>query len=131
MIRRQHEAGEPAISVDTKKKELVGPYRNGGQELRAKGDPEEVNGHDLMDPEQGKVAPYGVYDLKQNEAWVSVGISHDTAEFAVETIRTWWKEMGAPRYPQAKSVLGCVPQGQWLVDGPINTCASFWESDRC
>src|SRR5580658_7478337 len=105
MIRRQHEAGEPAISVDTKKKELVGPYRNGGQELRAKGDPEEVNGHDLMDPEQGKVAPYGVYDLKQNEAWVSVGISHDTAEFAVETIRTWWKEMGAPRYPQAKSVL--------------------------
>jgi transposase len=104
-IRRQLEANEPVISVDTKKKELVGSYRNGGRELRAKGDPEDVNVYDFVDDEQGKVAPYGVYDIKKNEAWVSVGISHDTAEFAVETIRTWWKEMGRARYPQVTSVV--------------------------
>lgn len=105
MIRRQFEANEPVISVDTKKKELVGPYKNGGRELRAQGDAEEVNVHDFANKEKGKVAPYGVYDLHQNEAWVSVGISHDTAEFAVQTIRTWWNEMGAPRYPNATSLL--------------------------
>ena len=104
-LRRQLEADEPAISVDTKKKEMVGPYKNGGRELRAQGDPEEVKVHDFIDKEQGKVAPYGVYDLNKNEAWVSVGISHDTAEFAVETIRTWWKEMGAPKYPNATSLV--------------------------
>jgi len=104
-IRRQLAAREPVISVDTKKKELVGPYKNGGRELRAQRDPEAVNVHDFADKEQGKVAPYGVYDLQRNEAWVSVGISHDTAEFAVETIRTWWKEMGATRYPDATSLL--------------------------
>jgi transposase len=104
-IRRQLAANEPAISVDTKKKELVGPYKNGGRELRAQGDPEDVNVHDFADEEQGKVAPYGVYDLQNNEAWVSVGISHDTAEFAVETIRTWWRELGAPKYPGATSLL--------------------------
>ena len=103
-IRRQLEANEPVISVDTKKKELVGPYKNGGRELRAKGDPEEVNVHDFADKEKGKVAPYGVYDLQSNEAWVSVGISHDTAEFAVETIRTWWNELGQQRYPEATSL---------------------------
>ncbi len=105
MIRRQQEANEPAISVDTKKKELVGTYKNGGRELRAQGDPEEVNVYDFIDKKKGKVAPYGVYDLLENEAWVSVGISHDTAEFSVETIRTWWNEMGAPRYPDATSLL--------------------------
>jgi hypothetical protein len=105
MIRRQQEANEPAISVDTKKKEIVGSYKNGGRELRAHGDPEEVNIYDFVDKKQGKVAPYGVYDLQENEAWVSVGISHDTAEFAVQTIRTWWEEMGAPRYPDATSLL--------------------------
>jgi hypothetical protein len=104
-IRRQLEANEPAISVDTKKKELVGPYKNGGRELRAQGDPEDVKVHDFVDEEKGKVAPYGVYDLQQNEAWVSVGISHDTAEFAAQTIRTWWNEMGASRYPDATSLL--------------------------
>ena len=104
-IRRQLEANEPVISVDTKKKELVGPYRNGGRELRAQGDPEDVKVHDFVDKEKGKVAPYGVYDLQKNEAWVSVGISHDTAEFAVETIRTWWNEMGAPKYPDASSLM--------------------------
>lgn len=104
-IRRQLEANEPVISVDTKKKEMVGPYKNKGAELRIKGDPEEVNVHDFIDKEQGKVAPYGVYDLLWNEAWVSVGISHDTAEFAVETIRTWWKEMGTAKYPNAASLV--------------------------
>jgi hypothetical protein len=105
MIRRQIEANEPVISVDTKKKELVGNYKNGGRELRANGAPDDVNVHDFVDPENGRAAPYGVYDLQQNEAWVSVGLSHDTGEFAVQTIRTWWKEMGAPRYPEASSLL--------------------------
>jgi transposase len=104
-IRRQLEANEPVISVDTKKKELVGLYKNGGRELRAQGDPEDVNVHDFVDQDKGKVAPYGVYDLQKNEAWVSVGISHDTAEFAVETIRTWWNEMGASKYPNATSLV--------------------------
>ncbi len=104
-IRRQLETNEPVISVDTKKKELVGSYKNGGRELRAQRDPEDVNVHDFADKEKGKVAPYGVYDLQENEAWVSVGISHDTAEFAVETIRTWWNEMGASKYPHATSLV--------------------------
>jgi hypothetical protein len=103
-IRHQLEAHEPAISVDTKKKELVGPYKNGGRELRAQGDPEDVNVHDFVSAD-GKVAPYGVYDLHKNDAWVSVGISHDTAEFAVATVRTWWQEMGAPAYPHATSLV--------------------------
>jgi transposase len=105
VIRRQLEANEPVISVDTKKRELVGPYKNGGRELRAQGDPEEVNVHDFIDPNEGRATPYGVYDLQQNEAWVSVGISNDTGEFAVQTIRTWWNEMGAPKYPDASSLV--------------------------
>lgn len=105
MIRRQLETNEPVISVDTKKKELVGPYKNGGRELRANGDPDDVKVHDFIDPEQGRASPYGVYDLQENEAWVSVGLSHDTGEFAVHTIRTWWKEMGVQRYPDARSLL--------------------------
>ncbi len=104
-IRGQLQANEPVISVDTKKKELVGSYKNGGRELRAQGDPEEVNVYDFVDKVNGKVAPYGVYDLQENEAWVSVGISHDTAEFAVETIRTWWQEMGSLKYPYVSSLL--------------------------
>jgi hypothetical protein len=103
-IRQQLAARAPVISVDTKKKELVGPYKNAGRELRAHGDPEDVRVHDFVD-DDGKVAPYGVYDLHQNEAWVSVGISHDTAEFAVETVRTWWHEMGAATYPTASSLV--------------------------
>lgn len=105
LVRRQLAAGEPAISVDTKKKELVGSYKNGGRELRPQGDPEIVNVHDFPEPGQSKAVPYGVYDLAENEAWVSVGISHDTAEFAVATIRTWYQELGQPLYPNATSLL--------------------------
>ena len=103
-IRRHLAAQEPVISVDTKKKELVGPFKNGGREWRAHGDPEDVNVHDFVTAD-GKVAPYGVYDLQANDAWVSVGLSHDTAEFAVATIRAWWQEMGAAKYPRATSLL--------------------------
>jgi hypothetical protein len=104
-VRQQVAANEPAISVDTKKRELVGPYENGGRELRPKGDPEEVNVHDFKDKELGHVRPYGVYDLENNEGWVNVGINHDTAEFAVEGIRSWWHELGQARYPHASSLL--------------------------
>jgi len=97
-------AGEPAISVDTKKKELVGDFKNGGRELRPKGDPELVRVHDFKIPELGKVAPYGVYDIAANHGWVSVGVSADTAAFAVESIRRWWYKLGQARYPQAKAL---------------------------
>jgi hypothetical protein len=93
------------ISVDTKKKELVGLYKNAGKSYRPKGDPIKVNGHDFPDKELGKVAPYGVYDLKNNEAWVNVGTDHDTAAFAVESIRRWWHMMGEARYPNARKLL--------------------------
>ena len=105
VLRQQAEANQPAISVDTKKKELVGPYKNGGSELAANGNPVDVNVHDFIDKELGAARPYGVYDLNKNEAWVSVGINHDTGEFAVQTIRTWWEEMGALRYPDANSLV--------------------------
>jgi Rhodopirellula transposase DDE domain len=98
-------AGDPVISVDTKKKELIGAFKNGGQEWQPKGQPEEVRVYDFLDPDLGKVAPYGVYDVAAHQGWVSVGIDHDTAEFAVESIRRWWKEMGQPRYPHARRLL--------------------------
>ena len=104
-VQLQLAAGEPVISVDTKKKELVGPFKNGGRELRPQGDPEKVRVHDFLIPELGRVSPYGVYDLGQNEAWVSVGTDHDTAAFAVESIRRWWRTMGQPLYPEAKRLL--------------------------
>lgn len=104
-VRRQLEAGAPAISVDTKKKELVGSFKNVGRELRPQGDPETVQVHDFPSQGEGTAIPYGVYDLAENEAWVSVGISHDTAEFAVETIRTWYRELGHPLYPTPASLL--------------------------
>ncbi len=104
-VRQQLAAGEPAISVDTKKKELVGSFKNSGRELRPQGDPEWVNAHDFPSQSEGKAIPYGVYDLAENEAWVSVGISHDTAEFAVATIRTWYEELGRRLYPRATSLL--------------------------
>ena len=94
-------AGEPAISVDTKKKELVGDFKNSGRELRRQGDPEKVRVHDFKIPELGKVAPYGVYDIAANHGWVSVGIDADTGAFAVESIRRWWYKLGKPRYPNA------------------------------
>jgi Rhodopirellula transposase DDE domain len=93
------------ISVDTKKKELVGDFKNNGKELRPKGDPEKVRVHDFVDLELGRATPYGIYDLGRNSGWVSVGIDHDTAEFAVETIRRWWRTMGKPVYPEAKRLL--------------------------
>jgi len=97
--------GQPVISVDTKKKELVGEFKNGGREVRPKGEPERVRVHDFVIPELGRAAPYGVYDVTENEGWVSVGIDHDTAEFAVESIRRWWRTMGRPRYPGAARLL--------------------------
>src|SRR5947209_9835962 len=98
-------AGEPAISVDTKKKELVGDFKNGGRELRPKGDPETVRVHDFKIPELGRAVPYGVYDIAGNTGWVSVGVDHDTASFAVNAIRRWWQSMGRARYPDARSLL--------------------------
>jgi Rhodopirellula transposase DDE domain len=95
-------AGEPVISVDTKKKELVGDFKNNGRELRRKGDPEPVRVHDFKIPELGKVAPYGVYDIAANHGWVSIGIDADTGAFAVESIRRWWYRLGQARYPHAK-----------------------------
>jgi transposase len=102
--KRLQYANQPIISVDTKKKEIIGNYKNSGAEWREKGKPEEVNGHDFPDPKNPKAAPYGVYDITRNEGWVSVGISHDTAEFAVATIKRWWSKMGKKRYPNAKSI---------------------------
>jgi hypothetical protein len=104
-IRCQIDAGNPAISVDTKKKELVGDFKNNGRELRPRYDPEEVRAHDFVDKMLGKASPYGVYDIEKNEAWVSVGISHDTAEFSVNTVRAWWQEMGQRLYGEASSLL--------------------------
>jgi len=97
-------AGQPVISVDTKKKELVGRYKNGGREWHPEGEPEEVRVHDFVDPELGRANPYGVYDIGADEGWVSVGTDHDTSAFAVQTIRRWWFSMGRPRYPKAKEL---------------------------
>lgn len=93
--------GFPVISVDAKKKELVGNFKNSGREYRPKGQPEEVRVYDFIDKELGRVTPYGVYDVANNEGWVNVGLDHDTAAFAVEAIRTWWAQMGKERYPAA------------------------------
>ena len=110
-VQLQLSLGQPVISVDTKKKELVGPFRNAGRELRPKGAPEEVRMHDFLIPELGRVSPYGVYDLGQNEAWVSVGTDHDTAAFAVESIRRWWRSMGETLYPGATRLLVTADAG--------------------
>ncbi len=96
---------QPVISVDAKKKELVGHFKNHGKELRPKGDPEKVQAHDFVDQEVGRATSCGIYDLGRNSGWVSVGMDHDTAEFAVVTIRRWWRTMGKPAYPQAKRLL--------------------------
>jgi len=98
-------AGDPVISVDTKKKELVGNFKNGGRELRPQGNPEKVLVHDFVIPELGRAIPYGVYDLGSNTGWVSVGIDHDTATFAAESIRRWWRSMGRPLYRGRKRLL--------------------------
>ncbi len=110
-VQLQLSLGEPVISVDTKKKELVGPFRNAGKELRPKGDPEQVLMHDFVIPELGRASPYGVYDVGANAAWVSVGTDHDTAAFAVESIRRWWATMGQPLYPDARRLLVTADAG--------------------
>jgi len=104
-VSAQMAADQPVISVDTKKKELVGDFKNGGQEWRPRGDPEKVRVHDFMIAELGKVSPYGVYDLLRNQGWVSVGLSHDTAAFAVASIERWWTHMGRRAYPKARTLL--------------------------
>ena len=103
-VRAAQAAGQPVISVDTKKKELVGNYKNGGTDYRPKGNPRRVKVHDFEDKELGKVAPYGVYDVGANTAWISVGISSDTAQFAVASIRCWLDRMGRGRYPAAREL---------------------------
>jgi hypothetical protein len=100
-----HASGSPVISVDTKKKELVGDFRNAGREWQPEGEPVPVRVHDFIDPELGKAIPYGVYDLAKNVGWVSVGIDHDTPEFAVESIASWWRYMGRKAYPDATQLL--------------------------
>jgi hypothetical protein len=105
MVTKFQRQRQPVISVDTKKKELIGDFKNAGREWRPQGQPEQVRVHDFIDDELGKVAPYGVYDVTANVGWVSVGIDHDTAEFAVQSIRHWWLEMGRPTYRQAKRLL--------------------------
>jgi hypothetical protein len=103
---RDHmDAGDPVISVDARKKENVGPYRNRGREWRPEGEPEEVNVHDFIDKELGKVTPCGVYDIAGNAGWVNVGTDHDTAAFAVATIATWWDKAGQAAYPDARRLL--------------------------
>jgi hypothetical protein len=106
-VTRAQRRGQPAISVDTKKKELVGDFKNGGRRWRRTGEPDHVRVHDFIirDPGHGKAIPYGVYDLRRDEGWVSVGIDHDTASFAVHAIRRWWQQMGRRAYPGARSLV--------------------------
>jgi len=110
-VRKSLRRQQPAISVDTKKKELVGDFKNGGRQWRPRGDPEKVRVHDFPDKKLGKAIPYGVYDVAQNAGWVSVGMDHDTAQFAVNTIRRWWRRMGRRRYPRATELLIVADSG--------------------
>ena len=110
-IRRHNRRREPVVSVDTKKKELVGPYKNAGRSWRNSKDPEEVNEHDFIDKELGKAIPYGIYDLGRNRGWVSVGIDHDTAAFAVASLRSWWTNEGRAAYPNTRRLLICADAG--------------------
>ena len=105
LVRRFDRRGQPAISVDTKKKEIIGDFKNAGQTWRPQGQPEPVRVHDFIDPSKGKAIPYGVYDILNNQGWVSVGVDHDTAQFATNSIRTWWRRMGARRFPRASELL--------------------------
>jgi len=121
-VKEYLKRGDPVISVDTKKKELVGDFKNNGQERQPKGQPEKVRVHDFADPEKGHVRPYGVYDMGRNEGWVSVGVDHDTAAFAVETIRRWWRQMGQKAYSQAKQLLITADAG-----GSNGTRVRLWK----
>jgi hypothetical protein len=104
-VGRVQKRGQPVVSVDTKKKELLGDFKNPGQEWRPKGDPEKVRVHDFKDKELGKAIPYGVYDVANNQGWVSVGIDHDTAYFAANSIRRWYEDMGSKRFPRARELM--------------------------
>ncbi len=110
-VRSHQRRGQPVISVDTKKKEKVGDFKNAGQEWHPKGTPEKVRVYDFIDKKLGKVAPYGVYDLTKNDGWVSVGIDHDTAAFAVASIRRWWRKMGYPAYSKVSHLLITADSG--------------------
>jgi transposase len=110
-VQAQQRRGEPTISVDTKKKETLGNLKNAGTTWRPKGRPREVDTHDFPDPRKGKAVPYGVYDLRHNEAWVSVGVGSDTADFAVEAIRCWWRRLGRGRHPEATRLLITADSG--------------------
>jgi len=110
-VKRYIQRKRPVISVETKKKELVGPYNNAGQTWRKPGDPQPVNMHDFPDKQQGKAIPSGVYDLGQHVGWVNVGRDHDTASFAVESIRRWWVHLGKPLYPRVRTLLICADSG--------------------
>lgn len=114
--------GQPVVSVDTKKKELVGDFKSGGREWRPQGEPEPVRVYDFVDKVLGKVNPYGVYDPTANRGWVSVGVDHDTAEFAVETLRRWWEKMGRARYPNATDLLVTADGG-----GSNGTRVRLWK----
>ena len=110
-VKALSKTGDPVISVDTKKKELVGAFRNGGRTWRKKGKPQQVNVHDFPHLGRGKVIPYGAYDIVRDRAVVNVGVSHDTAEFAVESIRRWWRLDGRRAYPEAQRLLICADSG--------------------
>ncbi len=110
-VREHMEAVQPVISVDAKKKELVGDFKNAGRQYEPSGAPERVNVHDFMDKDLGKAIPYGIYDVSANTGWVSVGIDHDTSAFAVATLRSWWRTVGAVRYPGADRLLICADSG--------------------
>ena len=110
-VRAFQERSQPVVSIDAKKKELVGDFANKGQEWQPQGTPEEVGTHDFPDPRLGKAIPYGVYDMTTNHGWVSVGIDHDTAQFATATLRRWWQAMGSQLYPQAETLLVTADSG--------------------
>jgi hypothetical protein len=123
-VKARQRRGEPAISVDTKKKEVLGNLKNPGQTYRPQGDPAKVKTHDFPDPEMGKAVPYGVYDIHGNEAGVSVGISHDTAEFAVGAIRRWWEKLGRKRYGRAQRLLVTADSG-----GSNSSRCRLWKTE--
>lgn len=110
-VKAFQQRGQPVVSVDAKKKELVGNFTRAGREWHRCGEPEQVNVYDFVDPQKGHVVPYGVYDLTANQGWVSIGITHDTAEFAVATLHRWWQQMGSPVYPHAKELLVTADSG--------------------
>lgn len=132
-VGRHQADGQPVISVDTKKKELVGNFKNGGREWRPNGEPRRVKVHDFLIRSKGKAIPYGVYDLTRDEGWVNVGIDHDTATFAVESIRRWWKTMGRRAYPKARTLLITADSGgsngartrlwKWELQNLADECA--------